>query len=240
MFWSRLAVAVAQCLLVISEDNPIAWRVLNNFAQDIVSLVVQDPGNEKTIVLRTVAASILSNVPGLLNAHINQIFETLNQALDVNHRTLLGKITSMLPLEAAGDDRLDVDVAGDDRMDDEEHETDASARRRKQDLPTEQEIEIKHVGWILEAQRIAAETITNLCSSEDNGTWNSNCSNSFLIAIFYKKFTFSVFSIKKNPQFQKRQTTTMTIYPMWKVCTTTNKTQTIPVRCKVTNFQSKS
>lgn len=164
-----VAVAVAQCLLVISEDNPIAWRVLNSFAQDIVSLIVLEQSNEKTIILRTVAAAILSNVPGLLNAHVNQIFETLNQALDINHRTLLGNLTSSLPLDSASDDNLDVQVASDEQMDDDESEAAAATRRRKQDLPTEQEIEIKQVGWTLEAQRIAAETITNFCSSDDNG-----------------------------------------------------------------------
>lgn len=154
---------------MISEDNPIAWRVLTESAQDIASLIAIDQNNEKTIVLRTVAASILSNVPGLLNAHVSQIFYTLNQALDINHRSLLGSLTSNLPLDADGDDGLDVEVAADDHMDDDENEAAASSRRRKQDLPTEQDIEIKHVGWILESQRIAAETITNLCSTDDNG-----------------------------------------------------------------------
>lgn len=160
---------MAQCLLVISEDNPIAWRVLNSFAQDIVSLILHEQTNEKTIVLRTVAAAILANVPGLLSAHVNQIFETLNQALDINHRALLGNVTSLLPLDSAGDDHLDVQVADDEHMDDDESDLVAASRRRKQDLPTEQEIELKQVGWILEAQRIAAETITNFCSSDDNG-----------------------------------------------------------------------
>lgn len=154
---------------MISEDNPIAWRILNESAQDIVSLIASDQNNEKTIILRTVAASILSNVPGLLNAHVSQIFYTLNQALDLNHRALLGSLTSILPLDRNGGDGLDVEVATDDHMDEEESEAAATSRRRKQDLPTEQDIEIKHVGWVLEAQRIAAETITNLCSTDDNG-----------------------------------------------------------------------
>lgn len=197
--------------MVISEDNPIAWRVLTNFAQDIVSLVVNEPTNEKTLVLRTVAAAILSNVPGLLSAHISQIFVTLNQALDVNHRALLGKVTSSLPLDEAGDDRLDIDVAGEERMDDEEDETNATARRRKQDLPTEQDIEIKHVGWILEAQRIAAETITNFCSTEDGTDLFTFCCNYFPYFFFKVSYFFKFTSIKS---FQNRQTTTMMIHPM--------------------------
>lgn len=162
--------AVAQCLLVISEDNPIAWRVLNHFAQDIVALITTLEHTEQNIVLRTVAAAILSNVPSLSTIYINQIFDTLNLALDINHRTLLGNLTSSLPLDddVKEANSADVEVRGEEQME-EETEDEACARRRKQDLPTEHDIRIKHVGWTLEAQRIAAETITNLCSTDDNG-----------------------------------------------------------------------
>lgn len=154
-------------MLVISEDNPVAWRVLNHFAQDIVSLITTLEHTEQNVVLRTVAAAILSNVPSLSTIYINQIFDTLNQALDINHRTLLGKLTSSLPLDEAKD-KLDIEVNGEEQME-QETEEEATVRRRKQDLPTEHDTEIKHVGWTLEAQRIAAETITNLCSTDDNG-----------------------------------------------------------------------
>lgn len=157
---------MAQCLLVISEDNPVAWRVLNHFAQDIASLITNIEQTEQNIVLRTVAAAILSNVPSLSTTYINQIFDTLNQALGINHRTLLGKLTSSIPLEK--DDNVGIEVAAEEQME-EETEEQATRRRRTQDLPTEHDIEIKHVAWILEAQRIAAETITNICSSDDDG-----------------------------------------------------------------------
>lgn len=161
---------MAQCLLVISEDNPIAWRVLNHFAQDIVSLITNVEQTEQNIVLRTIAAAILSNVPSLSTIYINQIFDTLNQALDVNHRVLLGKLTSSIPLNMnGGESSIGVEVSADDRMD-EETEEQATMRRRKQDLPSEHDSEVKKAGWIIECQRIAAETITNLCSSEDNGS----------------------------------------------------------------------
>lgn len=82
--------AVAQCLLVISEDNPVAWRILNHSAQDIATLITNIERNEENVVLRTVAAAILSNVPSLATSYINQIFDTLNQAVNINHRKLLG------------------------------------------------------------------------------------------------------------------------------------------------------
>lgn len=163
------AVAVAQCLLVISEDNPVSWRVLNNFAQDIASLITNIERTQQNIVLRTVAAATLSNVPNLSMTYINQIFDTLNQALDINHRTLLGQLTSSIPLDQEKlESCVDVEVAAEEQME-EESEEQATSRRRRQDLPTERDIEIKHIAWVLEAQRIAAETITNICSSDDNG-----------------------------------------------------------------------
>lgn len=86
----------------------------------------------------------------------------------MNHRTLLAKLTSSIPFDASDDDNgLEVEM-NDDQME-QETEENATARRRRQDLPTEHDIQIRNVGWTLEAQRIAAETITNLCSIDDDG-----------------------------------------------------------------------
>lgn len=51
----------------------------------------------------------------------------------------------------------------------EETDEAASRRRRLQELPTEVELEVKSIERLLEAQRVAAETITNICSSDDDG-----------------------------------------------------------------------
>lgn len=158
---------MAQCLLVISEDNPIAWCVLNNSAQELVSLVVNVDENEQNIVLRTVAAAVLSNVPSLSTIYIKPIFDALNQALTINHRVLLGKLTSSIPLNGNGNrNSIEVEVTADEIG--EETDEEATMRRRKQDLPSEYDVQVKNVCWMLEAQRIAAETITNLCSSDDD------------------------------------------------------------------------
>lgn len=164
-----LAVAVAQFLLVISEDNSVAWRVLNHSAQDVVSIITNVEYMEQTIMLRTIAAAILANVPSLSTMYMGQIFNTLHQTLDVDHRMALGKLTSSAPLNKNGDESsIDVEISTDDRME-EETEVEATKRRRIQDLPTEYDSEVKSVCWILESQRIAAETITNICSSDENG-----------------------------------------------------------------------
>lgn len=161
---------MAQCLLVISEDNAIAWRVLNQFAEDVVSIITNGEHMEQTTMLRTVVAAILTNVPSLSTTFMGQIFNTLHQTLSINHRMALGKLTSLIPLNENDDEnKIDIEVSADDRME-EETEQEAAKRRRAQDLPSEYESEAKYVGWILESQRIAAETITNICSSDDNGS----------------------------------------------------------------------
>lgn len=163
---------MAQCLLVISEDNAIAWRVLNHFAEDIVSIITNGENTEQTTMLRTVVAAILTNVPSLSSTYMGQIFNTLHQTLSINHRMALGKLTSLIPLNENDDqNKIDIEVSADDRME-EETEQEATKRRRAQDLPTEYDLEAKYVGWILESQRIAAETITNICSSDENGSIN--------------------------------------------------------------------
>lgn len=164
-----LAVAVAQCLLVISEDNARAWRVLIDYTAQLVQLLTIDD-TEKSVFLRTLAAAILANIPALASTHINQIFATLSHTLDVNHRLALGRLTSLLPIDEEKKN-LEIEVADENNQMDEETDEQASLRRRRQDLPTENDVHVKHVGWLLEAQRVAAETITNVCSTDDPGKY---------------------------------------------------------------------
>jgi HEAT repeat-containing protein 3 len=108
----------------------------------------------------------MANVPALLTPNIGQVLLALSMTLDFNHRSVINNLTSSLPLMKEEESNNEIEVH-DDREMDAETETDASVRRRKADLPTLIEIEIKHVGWLLLAQRIAAEVFSNLCSSED-------------------------------------------------------------------------
>lgn len=171
VFGFDIAIAVAQCLLVISEDNSSAWRLLSNHTQELVSLFATSSSSleEASLLLSTLVAGIVSNVPAISGAHLSPIFKTLERTLDANHRSKLGDLTSALPL-TGGSKKSEVFVTDDppEAME-EETEAAASARRRRQDLPTALEIQAKHVGWLLEAQRVAAEIITNICSADDEG-----------------------------------------------------------------------
>lgn len=51
----------------------------------------------------------------------------------------------------------------------DETEEAAIKRRRRDELPNENDLVIRDVGYILNAQTVAAEIITNLCVVEDEG-----------------------------------------------------------------------
>lgn len=158
-----VAISVAQCLLVISEDNPVAWKILSEYVSVFQNLLTLD-GDFKTVILRTVAAGIASNVPVLSMQCFSPIIDALSKTFDINHRQVLNDLTSRLPLNESAE-QPQVEVM-DDEMAGEESEADASARRLREDLPTELDKEIKDVGYLLSAQRIAAEILTNICSPE--------------------------------------------------------------------------
>lgn len=160
------AIAVAQCLVVLTEDNPVAWQILNDYAQELLSLLsIREEGHAYTL-LRTLSAAICANIPAFLASHSNIIFVTLSKTLENNHRTTLANVSSVIPLNV---NRNELFVTEDSNAMEEETDAQASLRRRKQDMPTEVELEVQSVGYLLEAQRIGAETITNICTIEDEG-----------------------------------------------------------------------
>ncbi|XP_055594376.1 HEAT repeat-containing protein 3 [Uranotaenia lowii] len=165
VYGKEIVVAVAQCLLVISEDNVASWRTLCNFGNELSSLLQLPDSDNQSILLRTVASGIIANVPALSATYLSQLFLTLSKTLEVNHRTALGSVTSSLPLMSRND-LTELEVIDDAQMEEESAEQ-SFQRRRRADLPSEVEVEIRNVGLLLQAQRIAAEILTNICSVEE-------------------------------------------------------------------------
>lgn len=160
-----LAVSVGQCLLVISEDNATAWKVLVNFSADLLNLLKMPADNDfQRVILRTAVAGIMANVPALLLQHLTAIIEALSETIDINHRAVLNAITSKLPLNETKEPQR-VEII-DEEMG-EETEADASLRRLNDELPSDLEKEIKYVGYLLSAQRISAEVLSNIICSHD-------------------------------------------------------------------------
>lgn len=151
---------------MISEDNNTAWRVLANFSSDLQNLLRITACDYQSVILRTVVAGICSNVPELLLQNLTLIIDALSQTIGINHRTVLNSITSKLPLNGATPPQIEV---LDEEMN-EESEADASTRRLKEDLPSELDQEVKMIGYLLSAQRISAEVLSNICTPEDDQT----------------------------------------------------------------------
>ena len=82
---------------MISEDNAAAWKILANYGPDFNNILKVD-GNHQTVILRTVVAGVISNVPALLMQNLRAIVEALGKTVEINHRTVMGVITSKLPL----------------------------------------------------------------------------------------------------------------------------------------------
>uniref|UniRef100_A0AAG5DWB3 SYO1-like TPR repeats domain-containing protein n=1 Tax=Anopheles atroparvus TaxID=41427 RepID=A0AAG5DWB3_ANOAO len=166
VYGKEIAIAVAQCLLVVSEENTSSWRVLAKHGLELSTLLALDGVDNATVLLRMVAAGIICNVPVLLSSHMSQILQAIAKTMEVNHRGALGNVTSMLPL-VPQKDAIDLEVTDDAQIDDET-EAQSHQRRRKADLPSDGELEVRNVGWLLQAQRIAAEILTNICSTDDD------------------------------------------------------------------------
>lgn len=96
--------------------------------------------------------------------NLTGIISALSGTIEINHRQILNEITSNLPLGEAKAPQIEV---MDEDMNDEP-EADASLRRLKDEMPTEIEQEVKLVGYLLSAQRIAAEVLSNICTPDDD------------------------------------------------------------------------
>uniref|UniRef100_A0A1B0DQT9 SYO1-like TPR repeats domain-containing protein n=1 Tax=Phlebotomus papatasi TaxID=29031 RepID=A0A1B0DQT9_PHLPP len=167
VFGMDIAIAVCQCLLIISEDNPTSWRVLSSSGAVFGGLLTLSGGFPE-VLLRTLSAGIMANVPALAEPYLQQILTSLSKTLDENHRTVLSSLSSDLPL-LQKEEVPELEVTEESRrMEVEESEEAAAKRRRRADLPTPLETKVKHVGWLLEAQRVAGETLTNLSSADDD------------------------------------------------------------------------
>lgn len=151
---------------MISEDNPTAWKVLAEYGSVFQDLMHID-GDYKAAILRTVTAGITSNVPVLSMQNLSLIMDALSKTLEINHRTVLNELTSRLPLNEDQEITAAPMEVIDEEMN-EETEVEASARRLREDMPTELEKSITETGYLLSAQRIASEILTNMCTSEDS------------------------------------------------------------------------
>ena len=94
VFGLDISISVAQCLLVVSENNPKSWLVLNQHVPNFLCLL-SIMGEYGHAYLRTLAAGILSNAPALAALYAGTILQALSQVLDTNHQTALANVSNI-------------------------------------------------------------------------------------------------------------------------------------------------
>lgn len=94
VFGLDIAISVAQCLLVVSENNPKSWLVLNQHVPNFLCLLTVT-GDYGHAYLRTLSAGILTNAPALAASYAGTILQSLTQVLDTNHQTALNGISNI-------------------------------------------------------------------------------------------------------------------------------------------------
>lgn len=108
VFGSDIAISVAQCLLVVSENNPKSWIALNEHVPNFLCLLTVT-GDYSHAYLRTLAAGILSNVPALAASYAGTILQALTEVLGTNHQTALNGILA-LPNEDKKKDAPELEI----------------------------------------------------------------------------------------------------------------------------------
>ena len=158
----EVSVAVAQLLLIVSEDNSSTYRLFHDNEATLVSLLtVQEEKTEEdqeaedagfgAILLSTLATGILSNVPALAQQHLSAIMIGLDRPFKENHRSLLNSLSSEIPLverakhfeepEIRNEDDEEVDM----EMEEEEQRA-ANQRERDSQQSALVEKRVKNIG----------------------------------------------------------------------------------------------
>lgn len=171
----EVSVAVAQLLLIVSEDNSSTWRAFHDAEPVLVALMGLTVAENDfgAVLLRTLATGIVANVPALAQQHLAQVMVGVDRPFNENHRQLLNGLSSDIPLVEHAQ-RFETEIRTDDMdtgdmADDDDDEVTVAARRRERDAEQAAEValRVKNVGYLLEAQRVAAEILTNICSAEE-------------------------------------------------------------------------
>jgi len=171
----EIAISVAQALLVISEDNSATWNVLTEFSNDLLALLALD-GDHSKLTLAAFTAGIIANVPALSAAHFSQILTTISKTLDINQKQVLCNVSSKIPLDQKEPQNIELELQDETQM--EEETTEELEARRKKMLPTTLDLEVRQIELLMLAQRIAAETLTNICCSDEGSDQSMEDSDS--------------------------------------------------------------
>ncbi|XP_012263420.2 HEAT repeat-containing protein 3 [Athalia rosae] len=147
-------VIAAQCMLTLSEDNPLAISELKKFEGPLLSLLKFTTDKESDLssvtLLKTLAAGLLMNIT---NTEVDssivscQVALTLAETLSNDHRKLLNTISSSIPVDTNS-------------------------------LTSESEKKLSDIKRYISAQQQALEILANLCSEDQQDASESDLDDS--------------------------------------------------------------
>lgn len=163
-FGDEMVAAILHCLFVISEDNPKAINDIRTLGEESIRNIFNRQDETSIILLlRILCAGIIlniqsNNITALSSDIVHKLMATINATLSVDLRQNCNQLSSVLPL---------VDP-----------EAKPATHKKNQSI----ENEVGNVKHLIDAQQIAVEIMTNLCSSQ--GNYSSLLSQNYL---FYSR-----------------------------------------------------
>lgn len=145
VFGVDTAIAVAQCLLIVTEDNPTSVSKLQGSSSLLQKLLDLEGSEPAVLLLRTLACGLTLNlnygkVSSLSPTIMTQLVCNLSATLSVDHRKALNSFTSNLPLDEGAETPNQKDVSE----------------------------SVTAMQYLLEAQKIAVELLANICTGDDD------------------------------------------------------------------------
>ncbi|KAH8380704.1 hypothetical protein KR009_011053 [Drosophila setifemur] len=171
-FGLELAITVAQLVLVVSENNSSSWNLLAS-AGVLPELLGIPAENHGVLYLSALAAGILCNVPACAAAHTREILNSLDRLLNIDTKSQLLSCKSHIQSSLLKNDVPLLEIS----METEEVVQSESVSQLKTNQ-SEVETALKNLEHLLDAQRLVAEIITNLGSSDEQSNWDSSSDQS--------------------------------------------------------------
>ncbi|XP_016997581.1 HEAT repeat-containing protein 3 [Drosophila takahashii] len=166
-FGLEVAISVAQLVLVVSENNSSSWNVLAS-SSILPELLAVPAESHAQLYLNALAAGILCNVPACSAAHTPEILNGLDKLLSIDPQAQLLSCKNEIQNAKAKDEAPVLEIS----METEEMTESQSANQSKPNQ-CDADVALKNLEHLLDAQRLVAEIITNLGSSDDQSNWDS-------------------------------------------------------------------
>ncbi|XP_043654573.1 uncharacterized protein LOC122620944 [Drosophila teissieri] len=171
-FGLEVAISVAQLVLVVSENNSSSWNVLAS-SNILPELLVVPTESYAQLYLNALAAGILCNVPACAAAHTREILNSLDKLLAIDPQAQLQSCKTEIQNAKSRNEAPVLEIS----METEEM-TETQSTNQSKPNQCDAEVALKNIEHLLDAQRLVAEIITNLGSSDEQSNWDTDSEQS--------------------------------------------------------------